>query len=259
MKRFVLILILVVGFGNMAMGFSWNYYDHGPSPFDANNNTAPIPYPYGIGYMPSPGPYGEGGEAFDLEGFFVGFDANYMYVALTNSFGMSAHSSAWGSNFDQGDIFFGFNGQTNTFAIDIDAAGDNLRSVDTYQGIPQIGGSYYNHYPIRNRVGAFQVTSGDILGSANRSLTFWDDLETNPMKPPADASGDTYVFEWKIDRSLLGWDGSSDIFFHTTLGCGNDLIEYTYESSIPEPGTMILLGLGLFGAGIAARRKLFTA
>jgi hypothetical protein len=85
-------------------------------------------------------------------------------------------------------------------------------------------------------------------------LTYSPGLETTPLLPD-DTNGDTYIFEWRIDRSLLGWDGVSSIFFHTTLGCGNDLIEYTYPG-IPEPGTMILVGIGLVGAGIIVRRKL---
>jgi len=237
-----------------ALGFSWTagYHDYGASPFDANNNYAPIEYPYGVGYLPSPGCLGEGGEKFDEEGFFVAFDADYMYLALTNSFGMSATSSSTGATFNQGDIFFGYGGAQNTFAIDV-STGDVV-SVNSWQYISQDPGSYYEHIPIRLRVGAFEVTDGNSIGSANQILTFWDGLETNPMLPD-DTEGDTYVFEWKIDRNILGWDGTSNIFFHTTLGCGNDLVEYTYPG-IPEPGTMILLGLGLFGAGIFARRSL---
>jgi len=252
MKFFaVLTVMMTLLLAGSAMGFSWNYYDHGATPFDANNNTAPIEYPYGVGYLPSPGHIGEGGEKFDLEGLFVAFDTDYMYVALTNSYGMSSTSSSWGTTFRQGDIFFGFGGQQNTYAIDVSSG--NLQSVTSWNYIQNQPGSYYKHIPVRWRVGAFEVSAGTILGSANQTMTFWDGLETNPLAPDA-TGGDTYVFEWKIDRNLIGWDGSSDIFFHSTLGCGNDLIEYSYPA-IPEPSTMILLGLGLLGAGMIARRK----
>jgi len=254
MKRFSLLLLLLAFFlGNSAMGFSWTggYYDHGATPFDGNNNTAPIAYPYGIGYLPSPGNMAEGGEKFDLEGLFVNFDDDYMYVALTNSFGMSITSVSYGATYYQGDIFFGFGGEINTFAIDVSTG--NLVAVQAWDYIQNLDGSYYDDLTIRERIGAYEAVSSPTLGSANQVLTFWDGLEADPLIPDA-TGGDTYVFEWKIDRSLLGWDGVSDIFFHTTLGCGNDLIEYDF-GAIPEPGTMILLGLGLFGAGIVARRK----
>ncbi len=256
MKRILVIacaLVLVAAY-NTAHGFTWTagYYDHGASAFDHNNNTAPIEYPYGVGYLPSPGYTGEGGEGYDEEGFFVAFDDDYMYLALTNSFGMAATSSSFGTVLRQGDIFFGYGGAKNTFAIDV-STGD-LRLVDTWSYIEDIDGSYYDHIPTRLRIGAFEVLTGDALGSANQNLTFWEGLEASPLLPDK-TGGDTYVFEWRIDRTILGWNGASDIFFHTTLGCGNDLIEYTYYPGVPEPATMILLGLGILGAGFVARRK----
>lgn len=256
MKRILMMagaLILIAGY-NSAFGFAWTagYYDHGASPFDHNNNTAPIEYPYGVGYLPSPGVVGEGGEGFDEEGFFVAFDDDYMYVALTNSFGMTAYTSTYDATFRQGDIFFGYGGAKNSFAIDVSTG--NLRMVDTWRYIQYGEGSYYYHIPIRMRVGAHEVLTGDILGTANQNLNLWEGMETDPLLPDK-TGGDTYVFEWRIDRSLLGWNGASDIFFHTTIGCGNDLIEYTYPG-VPEPATMILLGLGMLGAGFVARRKL---
>jgi hypothetical protein len=249
----ILGLVILVATANSAFAFSWTagYYDHGASPFDHNNNTAPIEYPYGVGYLPSPGHSGEGGEGFDEEGFFVAFDDNYMYLALTNSFGMSAFSTEYGISVRQGDIFFGYGGARNTFAIDVSTG--NLRAVDTWRYIQNVQGSYYSHIPTRLRIGAFEVITGTTLGSANQNLTFWEALETDPLTPDH-TGGDTYVFEWKIDRSILGWNGNSDIFFHTTMGCGNDLIEFTYPG-VPEPATAVLLGLGILGAGIAARRR----
>ena len=232
--------------------FSFNHYDFGSTPFDHNNNTAPISYPYGVGYHPSPGNYGEGGEKFDLEGLHVALDDDYLYVAITNSFGTSVTSSAWGSTFDQGDIFFGSAGNKNVMAIDISSG--NLVHVNSWGFIDNVPGSYYSNSTIRNRVGAFKVLDGTTLGDASQMMTFYENLETDPLTPDP-TNGNTYVFEWKISRSALEWDGSSNLFFHTTLGCGNDLMEYDF-SVIPEPATMILLGLGLFGVGVFARRKI---
>jgi len=250
----ILCALVLVATYNSALGFSWTsgYYDHGASPFDHNNNTAPIEYPYHVGYLPSPGYFGEGGEGFDEEGFFVAFDDDYMYVALTNSFGMAATSSVYSGTYRQGDIFFGYGGVPNMFAIDVSTG--NLRAVDSWRYIQNTEGSYYSHIPTRMRIGAFEVLTGNTLGSANQNLTFWEGLESTPLLPDK-TGGDTYVFEWRIERSILGWNGGSDIFFHTTVGCGNDLIEYTYPG-VPEPATMILLGLGMLGAGFVTRRKL---
>ena len=248
----VLTVIMMLWLGNSAMAFSWNYHDFGSSPFDYNNNTAPIDYPYGIGYLPSPGNFGEGGEKFDLEGLFVASDNDYLYVALTNSFGSVVHSSSWGTSFNQGDIFFGFTGYTdNVYALNVSTG--NIDLVEAWEYIDNAAGSYYDDVTIRNRVGAFEVTQGIAQGSSDQMLTFYPGYETDPLIPDA-TGGDTYVYEWKIDRSLFVWDGEADLYFHTTLGCGNDLIEKTY-SVIPEPATLILLGLGLIGTACFSRRR----
>jgi hypothetical protein len=252
MKRFspIIIAALVLCFTSVAMGFNWNHYNFAASPFDGDNNTAPIEYPYGVGYLPSPGNLGEGGEHFDLEGMFIALDNDYLYVGLTKSFGMSAYSSSWGTSFNQGDIFFGSIANKNAYAIDVSSG--NLVSVSSWDYINNKPGSYYGVSSIRNRIGAFEMRTGSVLGGTNQMMTFWQGLETNPLAP---GNGNTYVMEWKINRSsIVGWDGMSNLFFHTTLGCGNDLIERTF-TPIPEPATMFLLGLGLFGAGLIVRRK----
>ena len=108
----ILVLVLCIGFclATPASAFNFHYYDFGDSPFDENNNWSPINYPGGIGNLPSPGTLGEGGEEFDLEGLKVAVDQDYVYIALTNSFGYSAYSTGWGRNYNLGDLFIGTNG-----------------------------------------------------------------------------------------------------------------------------------------------------
>jgi len=249
MKRFsaVLFILMALLVANPAQAFNWTHYDFGATPFDENNNTAPIEYPYGIGNLPSPGTLGEGGEKFDLEGLFVAADNDYLYVSLTNSFGKSVYSTGWDRWYEMGDIFFGMG--DNSYAIDVQTG--RLVEVGAWTGILNEPGTYYNYTSIRDRVGAWQVTQGLDLGDANEVTTFWPGLEDDPM---SNYESDTYTLEYKIDRSLFNWDGTSDLFFHATLGCGNDLVERSL-TAIPEPTTLILLGLGLVGAGMISRRK----
>jgi|WetSurMetagenome_2_1015567.scaffolds.fasta_scaffold219165_1 hypothetical protein len=78
--------------------------------------------------------------------------------------------------------------------------------------------------------------TGDSLGSASVSL------------------GDTLTFAF--DAGKIPFTGTMS--FHWAMECGNDVVEGQVPASdvppVPEPSTLILLGLGL--TGIAAYRKL---
>jgi hypothetical protein len=68
-------------------------------------------------------------------------------------------------------------------------------------------------------------------------------------------SGDTLTFTF--DASNLNWSGEQ-LGFHWTMQCGNDVVEGTLVSEappqVPEPSTLLLLGLGL--TGVAAFKKI---
>ncbi len=250
MKKFVILLAVTVGLSSSAFSFSFDLYDFGSSNvFDENNNWAPIDYPYGIGNQPSPGTLGEGGEKFDLEGLNFAADDNFIYISLTNSFGYTAHSTGWNQDYRLGDLFIGDGTNPYKYALDlVDGGTTGLYSVDSWTGVQNVPGSYYGT-SIANQVGAHEIGNGTKLGDVMSAYNYWQGLETNYMSP---GNGDTYVYEFKIDRSLFG--NQQDFSFHVSVGCGNDVINETY-AAVPEPTTLLLLSLGLAGAGVVRRRR----
>lgn len=253
--KLAIALILTLALGPSAHAFSWTFHDYGVGPFDFNNNWSPVDYPYGIGHLPSPGGLSEGGEKFDLEGFHAAISGSKLFMSMTSSFSDSVYSTGWRTWYRQGDIFINVDGGDWDYAIDVST--NEFVRVGSWNYITDKTGSYYSDVTIRNAVGAFEVATGTSLTAAAYVDNYYTSLETNPLAPSLYQG--THVLEWEVDMSGLS---AADIAaltggplqFHATLECGNDLIDQEINP-IPEPGTLMLFGMGLAGLAYRLRRR----
>ncbi|KHE93264.1 MAG: PEP-CTERM sorting domain-containing protein [Candidatus Scalindua rubra] len=124
--------------------------------------------------------------------------------------------------------------------------------------------------------GLYSVTSwnNDMVGSfsgsdpfAMKTGTLLGDLSTNSWDKETIGSDTSFARIVSFDLADLGLSiGAGDgfaFFAHWTMSCGNDEINGGAaigaagddSAAVPEPGTVIMLGIGLVGLGVVAARR----
>jgi len=210
---------------------------------------------------------GYGGQDYDAEGIYATWDSNYLYVGVMT--GRAPTASGWSA----GDIAFDF-GSDKSYEYGLITT-DHSGSYPAAAGIGSPGElfqvSQWN-YGIWDQAGNHvgygssaadtdhptSVAAGSAVANAVKNNSF--SYQALGSSSQYGAGGQSYFISAAIDLNTFGGASFLDdgLSLHWAATCNNDWIQLDIPAqSVPEPSTLALLSLGLFGI-IAARRKTST-
>ncbi|MDP1864536.1 MAG: PEP-CTERM sorting domain-containing protein [Thiobacillus sp.] len=197
----------------------------------------------GLGTRLSPG---YGGQAYDVEALYVDYDAQFLYLALVT--GHNPLTPNVGNNFAPGDFAIDF-GRNGTFEFGLETTGSNGKTKGGLYAVTQWGAGIWG----AANEGPTSILAGNLLGLGEVAYT-----TTGVANMGIYAADKHFFYEARIPVALFGshWGaGDFDVFW--TMNCANDSLKVdpVPGASIPEPGTLALLPLGLLGMTWFSRRR----
>lgn len=198
------------------------------------DQTGDINTPLGPGY---------GGQLYDVEAVYFDYDSEYAYIAIVTGFCKSGRNYG-GYHFSPGDIAIDF-GADGSYEYGIRTVDENMGEI--YKDVKWTSCVYYSQAnPARINIKASKE------GFRGRGSIVYTPLEKSYPADPEEKYWRHYVIETSIPLDIFEDDWQLPLRIHWTITCGNDYLDLIVT---PEPSSVFLLSLGLFGLGSLLRKK----
>ncbi|AFV00054.1 PEP-CTERM sorting domain-containing protein [Simiduia agarivorans] len=206
---------------------------------------------------------GGGGQAFDVEFLFYKFDSatNTLSVGLQTGFDIiDGHHYTGGRDYYNGDLALSFDGDKSTYEYAVDFGNLTKGYYGTNLGTDAAGlysvSSWSNEvYNGHAAAHPFAMASGTFLTAGSMTEGSGWGFAAGPHDGAVGSNKKSYFNTFSFNLGALGLSGSVlNMDAHWTMSCGNDFLDATADITVPEPGSIALLGLGLIGL-VACRRR----
>lgn len=211
----------------------------------------------------------QGGQDYDGEWMGVARQGSTLFIAIAT--GQRPDNGF--ANFAPGDVRIEVNGQT--YGIEVGGGQGGVAPVATTLGLGDLGTTYA--LTGSGHTNGFTNHADNQAAGAVYLDPIWYDDPIAPSGPTqvehqigggtpigaADAyiytlnsfTGQHAVIEMAVSLDLLGVTTGDVLSVHWRPSCGNDELNVYGVEHMPEPGTLALLGVGLFGVGALAIRR----
>ena len=199
---------------------------------------------------------GYGGQDYDAEGAYLYLTDEYLFLGIVTGYpesGISSHDTI------PGDIAFLFTDHlpSDSEIISTDYQYGLTLNVNSRTGF--VNHALYNasgwETGLSNWSGAGGVTlmTGGTLVSNDSSKIL---VEYGTV----DSTIPRYFIEARLSRDLFGsdWGLGKYVTIHWAPSCANDHLEVTAPTPVPEPATLILMGMGLISLGTISRKRILS-
>ena len=218
---------------------------------------------------------GYGGQAYDAEAIYVAFDNSNLYIAIATGHNPLTPNNPNNNSYGAGDIAIDFidHGVKGSFDYGIELLGNGTTTtrghvysnVNWALGVWKSNGAWTGY---RDPGAAGNIALAD--PSHPTSILGGTDVGTGSVAYTTLGqnkygiwTGDLhYFYEVSVPLSSFGADWAEGKHFdvHWSQNCANDsiLVDPPVRATVPEPGTLALLPLGMLGI-VALRRKQVAA